>query len=160
MIRNAITILILIFSFNIAFSQIKGKAIKVYDGDSFTFVSEENDTIKIRLFGIDCPEKKQPYGEYAQRFSYEFLNNKKITIFPQGKPDRYKRILAIVYVDANKQSLNELLLKNGYAWHYKQYNNWVSYSYLEENARKMKKGLWKDKDPIAPWDFRKTKKKK
>lgn len=133
---------------------IKGKIIGVTDGDTVVMLTESNTQIKIRLDGIDCPESKQAFGQRAKQFTSDFCFGKKVTLISHGK-DRYGRTLGLVVV--GKDTLNYEILKAGYGWHYKQYNKEKRLSEMELQARSNKLGLWIDKDPMAPWMFRRKK---
>lgn len=140
---------------SVAMSQTKGKVVAVADGDTFTLLTDDKKQVKVRLHGIDCPEKKQAFGERAKQFTSSLVFQKKVTVKVKSK-DRYKRTVGIVYVDG--KCLNEELLKNGYAWHYRQYDKNPEWKRMETEARAAKLGLWQDKNPQAPWEFRKSKK--
>lgn len=147
------SLLIILFSFLSLFDakDIKGKVIKVIDGDTI-IVLVENEQIKVRLDGIDCPEKKQDYGEKARKFTENLCAGKTVKIISSGK-DRYRRVLGSVLV--GKVNVNKELLKAGLAWHYKHFNKDKELSALEFAAKEKKIGLWYHKNPIPPWDFRK-----
>lgn len=142
-----------------AYSQtiLKGKVISVSDGDTFTILTEGNKQIKIRLHGIDCPEKRQDFGTVAKQYTSAQVFGKVIQAKVLRK-DRYKRSVAIVILP-NGKILNQELLKAGMAWHYKKYDKSAEFDLLEKQARKNKTGLWKGKSPIPPWEFRKMKRK-
>lgn len=129
------------------------KVIGVRDGDTIDIITIEKFTITIRLDGIDCPEKKQAFGEKAKQFTSDFSFGKYVRIKNNGK-DGYGRVIGEVFNDKGV-SLNKSLLKQGLAWHYKQYSKSTELAQLENEARKLKKGLWIDKNPISPWEFRK-----
>lgn len=103
------------------FAQLNGKVISVHDGDTFTMLDSAKNKVKVRLFGIDCPELKQEFGDSAQRFAYRLLFNKMVHIEIKDK-DRYGRTVGIVHVKGTKIVLNEYLLMYGLAWHYKKYD--------------------------------------
>ena len=107
--------------------------------------------IKIRLYGIDCPEKGQAFGKRAKQFTSKMVFKKQVEIKPVTK-DRYGRTIAWVYVGG--KSLCEELLKAGLAWHYKKYSTDQVLAVSEMKARQEKLGLWADPKPIAPWDYR------
>lgn len=157
--KKLITLLFILFSLNSSYAQIYGHAIKFADGDTFTFLSTEGDTFKIRLQGIDCPEKKQEYGATAAQFTKEFLNGQLLFVYIKDT-DYYGRRIAVVYNQIYKQSLNEALLRNGLAWHYTQYDKNPSYSNFEYFARIKKVNIWSSPNPVAPWEYRKAKKTK
>jgi endonuclease YncB( thermonuclease family) len=135
-----------------------GKVISVADGDTIT-VLVNNSPTRIRLYGIDCPEiahkagdETQPFGTKAKEFTKELCAGKEVTVIEKDK-DRYGRIVAIVMLPDGK-NLNEELLRNGLAWHYKKYDDNEAWKKLELQAREAKKGLWSQDNPQAPWDFR------
>ncbi|MBF0651283.1 thermonuclease family protein [Dysgonomonas sp. GY75] len=130
-----------------------GKIIRVSDGDTIILLDSVNVQHKIRLYGIDCPEKKQDYGTKAADFTKGLCAGKNVTVEIEGT-DIYGRILGIVY--AGKVNINEELLKNGLAWRYK-HNKSMRYLELENQARKNELNIWSMKNPIAPWNFRKKK---
>lgn len=130
----------------------QAKVVGIKDGDTFK-VLYNNSEITIRLNHIDCPEKNQPYGKNAKWKASDLCFGKIVKIVSNGKKDRYKRLIAEVYF--NNININKELVKNGLAWHFKKYSSDVEYAKIERQARKSKVGLWKEKNPIAPWDWRK-----
>ena len=130
----------------------QAKVVGIKDGDTFK-VLYNNSEITIRLNHIDCPEKNQPYGKNAKWKASDLCFGKMVKIVSNGKKDRYKRLIAEVYF--NNININKELVKNGLAWHFKKYSSDVEYAKIERQARKSKVGLWKEKNPIAPWDWRK-----
>ncbi|MDD2332092.1 MAG: thermonuclease family protein [Candidatus Cloacimonetes bacterium] len=136
---------------------ITGKVTAVQDGDTIDILSGQT-RYRIRLDGIDCPEKKQAYGEVARKFTSERCFGKVVRADIKGK-DVYGRHLAVVFYDKAK-NLNRELLRQGLAWHYKAYNKDKQLSKLESKARKEKLGLWKEIDPQQPWVYRKKGKSK
>lgn len=147
---TTLTLFLLITLLSFSYT-ITGKVIKVSDGDTIVIMSE-GVKHKIRLNSIDCPEKKQEYGQEATKFTYDFVYGKTIEADVKDK-DRYGRLVADIYLYGD--SLNQALVRNGLAWHYKKYSKDKILAKLEELAREENKGLWKDQSPIAPWDYRK-----
>lgn len=137
-------------------AQTTGKVVKVADGDTFTLLDSYGNTHRIRLYGIDCPELNQPFGKDAKRFTSNLVLQKMVSIEKISK-DRNGRIVAKVTLNGN-QSLNQLLLQNGLAWHFLKYDKSKTYADLERQARVAKLGLWASANPIAPWDWRRRKK--
>lgn len=129
--------------------------IGVKDGDTIEVIFKKKGHV-IRLEGIDCPEKKQAFGNKAKQLTSNLCFNKTVKIVSNGKRDRYNRILATVYIDS--LNINAELIKQGLAWHYKKYSDNELYSILEEKAIADRIGLWQDNDPVAPWEFRSKKK--
>lgn len=135
--------------------ELTGDVVRVADGDTITILTSEKKQIRIRLDGIDCPEKNQDFGQKAKAFTANLCAGKNVRIISHGE-DKYGRILGVVMVgDIN---VNKELLKAGLAWHYKHFNKEKELSELEALAKKKKIGLWSQQHPIAPWDFRRMKK--
>ncbi len=141
---------------NVAFASetFTGKVVGVSDGDTIS-VMREGKAVKVRLHGIDCPEKKQPYGTKAKRFTSDMAFGKEVTIWGKTK-DRYGRIVGEVILPDGK-NLNREIVDAGLAWWYQKYapNDWILKA-LEAGARAKKRGLWMDKNPIPPWEWRKN----
>lgn len=131
-----------------------GKVIRVLDGDTIE-VLVNKEPIRVRLADIDCPEKKQPFGQVAKKYVLEIAAHEIVTVNARNK-DRYGRTIGEVILP-NGDSLNRLLIRDGYAWHYKKYSKDVSMADLENQARRDRVGLWQDKNPVAPWDWRRGK---
>jgi micrococcal nuclease len=137
--------------------ELSGKVVSIADGDTFTLLTGDNRQVKVRLHGIDCPEKKQDYGTVARQKLSDLVFQRQVTV-EQKDVDRYKRVVGIVYND-QELCVNEELLKSGLAWHYTQYDKNPAWSSLERKAREQKAGLW-SKAATPPWEWRKEKRKK
>lgn len=135
----------------------EGKITAVKDGDTFKVFADGKETT-IRLAHIDCPEKKQPFSNNAKQLASDLCFGKTVKVVSDGTMDRYKRLIAEVYVKG--QCVNRQLVLHGMAWHYKKYSKSVLYADLETKARERKTGLWADEKAIAPWEWRKLKRKK
>ena len=131
---------------------IRGYVVSIADGDTFTLLTTEKKQVKIRLYGIDCPEKKQPFGTVAKQKLSELVFNKNV-LAKKISTDRYKRTVAIVYDESNN-CINEIMLKTGLAWHYTKYDHNLYWQRLQYSARKNKSGLWAEKGAIPPWQWR------
>ncbi|MCH5718559.1 thermonuclease family protein [Niabella hibiscisoli] len=107
----------------------------------------------VRLAHIDCPEKKQPFGNKAKEFVSQQSFGKQVSLVHQYKYDRNRRLIAEVIL-ADGRNLNKELVKNGLAWHFKKYSDDKVYAALEEKARKAGIGLWKERGAVAPWEWR------
>ena len=132
---------------------LSGKVISVKDGDTIDILYY-NKKLTIRLAHIDCPEKKQPYGQAARQFVSDKCFGQTVTIRHNNEYDRSKRLIGEVIL-ANNENLNKLLVKAGLAWHFKKYSTDNSYAVLEQEARKQRIGLWSEPNPVAPWEWRK-----
>jgi micrococcal nuclease len=133
------------------------KVIRIIDGDSIVILTSQNEKVYVRLEGIDCPEKKQDFGEQAKQATSGLCFGKMVRIEKTGR-DRYGRMLANVYV--GNLCVNKELLRLGMAWHFKKYNHDPELAELELKARKAKVGLWSRKGALPPWEKRKKKKAK
>jgi len=95
---------------------LNGEVVGISDGDTITILKDKR-TTKIRLYGIDCPEKSQDFSKKAKSYTSDMVFRKKVKIISYGK-DRYGRTIGLIYLDSNNQCLNEELIKSGYAWVY------------------------------------------
>ena len=132
-------------------SSFTAKVVRVIDGDTIVVLTENNQQIKVRLEAIDCPESNQDFGYQAKQATAKLCFNKEVRVKKTGE-DKYGRTLAFVYV--GEVCVNEELLKQGMAWHYKYYNHDPGLARLENEAREKKVGIWSLPNPVAPWDFR------
>lgn len=128
------------------------KVIGVKDGDTVVLLIEGKPQT-VRLAHIDTPEKNQPFGYKAKQFVSGFCFGKEVEAVIAGKPDRNGRWIAEIFY--RNQNLNKELLRKGLAWHFKRYSRNSNYAQLETDARKKKIGLWQDKNPVEPWNWRK-----
>lgn len=133
-------------------AQLSGRVVAIADGDTFTLLTTQNQQVKIRLHGIDCPEKKQPYFKNAKAYTSSLVFGKQVSVLVKNK-DRYGRTIGVVLL-ADKRNVNELLLQAGWAWHFKKYDQDARWAAMEQLARRQRKGLWADPNPIAPWAWR------
>lgn len=133
---------------------LQGKIVRIADGDTVTLLDSLNQQHKIRLHGIDCPERHQDFHQVARDYVGELCYDKQVKIEVTGK-DRYQRILGKLYLD--QQEINLLLLQQGLAWHYTQFDKSPAYAQAEREARLAGLHIWSLKDAMAPWLFRKQK---
>lgn len=136
---------------------LRGTIVAVQDGDTVTLLDGESHRHRIRLAGIDAPEKRQAFGRRARQALVECAAHAEAEALGR-KLDRYGRLVAKVVVGGVDCNLNQIRL--GLAWHYKKYqreqsqDDRLAYSLAEEEARRQHLGLWTDEAPTAPWDFR------
>lgn len=143
---KSILLLTMLYASLFAFN---GKVVSIHDGDTITILQNKEQT-KVRLFGIDAPEKKQDYGQKSKQFLASLIAGQVVEVEPKGK-DRYKRTLGIIYYKG--QDINSQMVLNGYAWAYVKYSR--MYVDQEKLAREKKLGLWQSSDPTPPWEWRK-----
>ena len=142
-------LLISFFAFPLSLFALSAKVVKISDGDTITVLSGKKQT-KVRLYGIDAPEKKQDYGQRSKQFLASLIAGQVVEVEPKGK-DRYKRTLGIIYHKG--QDINAQMVLNGYAWAYVKYSK--MYVDQEKLARENKRGLWQSSNPTPPWVWRK-----
>lgn len=140
-------------SLNLKNQTFVAKVIRILDGDTMEILYQ-NTPIKVRLAHIDCPEKRgsQPFGSNAKKALSDLCFGQNITVLGQNY-DRNKRLVSVI-INQEKQNVNQEMVKQGMAWHFKKYSKDLYYSKLEAEARKNKIGLWQDKSPVAPWEWR------
>jgi endonuclease YncB( thermonuclease family) len=143
--------LLLFISFHISAQTLTGRIVHITDGDTVVLLDDTNTQHKIRLHGIDSPEKGQPYGNMAREYISGLIANKTVVVEYKGM-DRYKRVLGVIYL--GEMNINAQMIRAGYAWNYK-YSKDKYYIKLQEKAKAGKKGLWVDKNAIDPWEYRK-----
>jgi endonuclease YncB( thermonuclease family) len=166
-----ITLCLILIPLSLWAETIIGKVVKVADGDTVTIVDDRGKKHRIRLAGIDAPEKNQSYGDASTQALVELVSGKTVTI-EYEKRDRYKRIVGKVLVNppgevfcmaldcVKKIDVGLEQIKAGLAWHYKYYQMEQSeedrrlYSEAELEARVKQMGLWMDEEPMAPWKWR------
>ena len=134
-----------------------GKVVSVTDGDTIKVLHPEDGQIKIRLYGIDTPEKGQPFGQAATKHLASLIAGKTVEVESVDK-DRYGRIVGIVSFDGN--NANEQMVQDGFAWVYRRYcvrefcDEWLRH---EAEAMNSKIGLWVEPNPVPPWEWRRRK---
>ena len=129
----------------------------IADGDSITVLAPGNRQVKIRLHGIDCPESGQAFGRKAKQFTSSQCFGTTIQ-YRQVDIDRYGRTVATVYLEDGTE-LNLAILKAGFAWHYRRYSDRQDYADAADSARRDGIGLWADKEPTPPWEWRRERRK-
>jgi len=147
--------LLLIVAFTTNAQKFTVKVVGVSDGDTFTAINRDSLQMRIRIYGIDAPEKSQDFGKRAKKALSDYVFGKKVTIDVQSQ-DGWGRYVSYVYTpDGRDVSL--MMLQDGMAWHFKKYDSTEKYSKAESDARSKKLGIWSQPNPVAPWDFRKKK---
>lgn len=149
-------IFLLLISVNSYSQDLRGKVVHMADGDTFTLLTKENKTIRIRLAEIDTPESGQPFGTKAKQALSALIFSKQVLAI-QEDIDRYGRIVAHVYL--NDLYINREMVKEGMAWVYREYNKDKSLLLDEAEAKEAKKGLWShpSNETRPPWEWRKAK---
>lgn len=160
-IFQCLATLLLFISASLNAGTLEGKVVGMADGDTITVLEANNTQHKIRLQGIDAPEKAQAFGQKSKQSLHQLIHNKQVSVEFQKK-DKYGRIVGKVLHEGTDVCLEQIKL--GMAWHYKQYASEQSkedretYALAELRAQSQKIGLWKDTNAIPPWEFRKLQK--
>ena len=161
-IFQCLATLLLFVAGNLNATTLQGKVVNVADGDTITVLDANNTQHKIRLQGIDAPEKAQAFGQKSKQSLHQLIHSKQVSVEFQKK-DKYGRTVGKVVFNGLDVCLEQIKL--GMAWHYKQYESEQpkeereTYAQSELAARSMAVGIWKDKNPTPPWEFRKQAKK-
>ena len=133
------------------------KVVSVTDGDTIKVYNVDKGQVKIRMYGIDTPEKAQPYGKAAGKHLAFLIAGATVEIETVTK-DRYGRTVGIV--TDNEANINQEMVRSGYAWVYQRYCDkpfcdfWLA---LEKEAKAGKIGLWQEPNPVPPWEWRRRK---
>ena len=141
---------------------ITGRVVRVIDGDTLVLLVDD-EQVRVRLEGIDCPESAQPFGTKAKQALSDLVFGKNVRIKSSGE-DRYGRTLGQVFVDVESAGattdvqaeidVNQFLVAQGLAWHYKRYSDDKQLAQAEKASRREKRGLWADAKPVPPWEWR------
>ncbi len=132
-------------------AEILGRVVKVSDGDTLEVVDAKNAVYRVRLLGIDAPERGQTFSDRSRRALSDLVFGKNVRVVTEGK-DIYNRFLGHVYV--SELWVNREMIRKGMAWHYKYFSKDPRLAHSEIYARNSRLGLWADPDPVAPWIFR------
>jgi endonuclease YncB( thermonuclease family) len=128
-----------------------GRVVAVTDGDTLKVLHGRRVEV-VRLQGIDAPERRQAHGTRARQFAAGLAHGRPVTVLDRGR-DRNGRLLAEVVLPDGR-SLNQELVRAGYAWWFRRYSADVRLARLEDDARAARRGLWADARPVPPWEWR------
>ena len=137
------------------------RVVAVSDGDTITVIDGLRNRYKVRLTGIDAPEKSQAFGDRSRQALASRVFDQEV-IIELGQSDRYGRILSKVVMNGADVNLKQVV--SGMAWHYRKYQkdqtpeDRVAYLQAESAARAAGVGLWRDRNATPPWDYRKSRK--
>lgn len=146
----ALIFTLLLSSTHAADRHLQCKVVGISDGDTLTCLVNKAQ-LKVRLVYIDAPEQAQPYGNKAKQALATLAFGKKVTLAVKGY-DRYQRLLAVAYLE-NGENVNLALVQQGMAWAYQQTE--PPYEHAQMQAQQARIGLWQDRYPINPADWRK-----
>jgi endonuclease YncB( thermonuclease family) len=160
--RNILLIALLTFPIFAFADTIDGRVIAITDGDTVKVLDASQTLWKVRLMGIDAPEKKMPFGDKSKQYLSSLVFNQQVKV-EYSKKDKYGRVVGKILVDGVDANLEQV--KAGLAWHYKQYQkeqtteDRAAYVLAEEMARNESIGVWSVSDPMPPWEWRHQRKK-
>lgn len=148
----------LLLSFSV-WADFTGKVVRIADGDTITVLDQYKVQHRVRLTGIDAPERKQAFGSRSRKSLGKLVFSKTVTV-KTNKRDRYGRVLGKVLI--NGIDVNKEQIRRGMAWHgYLRDQiaaDRIAYADTERNARQEQRGLWVNPNPLSPWEWRKLKK--
>lgn len=136
-----------------ATESLTGSVVAIIDGDSFK-IQTEHGLQRVELHGIDAPEQGQAWGEMATYYLTDLIDGRDVQVLKVAD-NEYGDIIGIVEIDG--YSINRLMLTEGYAWAkrgYSQDKKWIG---LESLAREGQLGLWRQGEPLSPWEWRELK---
>ncbi|GAB4255936.1 MAG: thermonuclease family protein [Deferrisoma sp.] len=135
--------------------EFEGKVVRVIRGDTIKVQKDSGRIVRVVLAGVDTPERGQPYEKRARRFVQAKAMGKRVRVIAQGR-NRYGHTLGVVLLPGGK-NLNRLLVAEGLAWADPDYDEDPELKMLEERARRFRKGLWRDDNPVPPWEVHRKK---
>jgi len=149
----AVTLFLFLIYPSGAFAGFIGPVVSVLEGDTIEVLHNMHPE-RVRLSGIDCPEKGQAYGNNAKQAASALVFGRDVILQTHGQ-DKYNRTLADVFL-RDGTHVNQMLVKDGWCWWYRKHApEDTVLERLEQAARKAKKGLWADPRPVPPWEWRK-----
>lgn len=147
-------------------SALRGTVVGITDGDTITILDSSHIEHKVRLGGVDAPEKTQPFGNASKRHLSDLVYGKSVRV-DGSKTDRYGRLIGKIYVQPSScpkcgmtLDANLAQITAGLAWWYRKYAAEQSeedqgrYEFAESEAKARRIGLWREANSIAPWDWR------
>jgi endonuclease YncB( thermonuclease family) len=132
----------------------EGYVVKIVDGDTYDVIRNGVQT-RVRMDGIDAPERGMDYYKVSKDYLGSLCMNKKIRL-QISKKDRYGRLIAKTYLPDGREAGQEMV-RAGMAWHFKKYSSDATLARLEREARSARRGLWSVSNPTPPWEYRKRK---
>ena len=131
------------------------RSVAVLDGDTVLVRREAGGRpMRVRLADIDAPEKGQDFGDASKRSLKEMLSGRQVRVDPVAV-DVYGRLVARLYTDDGNNSVNAELIRRGMAWEYSLHHGNLEYLRLQDEAKQARRGLWVQRDPVPPSQWRK-----
>jgi endonuclease YncB( thermonuclease family) len=153
--RKTIFLALIVFAFcfllKVRADVISGRVEIIADGDTIIVLNANNEQKLVRLYGIDAPEKTQPYGEASRKYLADMVAAKDIDVSVYDI-DRYGRSVGRIIID--DKDINRAMIEAGYAWVYREYckiSECAEWTKLDKAARR---GLWQESNPVYPQEWR------
>jgi endonuclease YncB( thermonuclease family) len=147
---TGLTLLLVVVRVPVSAETLMGRVVSVQDGDTLTVLTAGR-RVKVRLAGIDAPERDQPFGDQSRQNLSRMALNRTVSVAVQ-KIDDYGRTIGIVTVAGFNVEAEQV--RRGLAWVYRQYSHDSQWLALEAEAKSARRGLWADANSIPPWDWR------
>lgn len=132
--------------------EIEGQVVYIWDGDTIDLRDAYGTKHRIRLSEIDAPESDQVHGDESKRALEKRIGGQKVLVKVQKEKERYGRLVGHIYREG--ENINYWMVESGNAWQYKRYSKSQELAALEQKAREKRLGLWENRNPIAPWNYR------
>lgn len=132
---------------------VTGRAVRIIDGDTFVLLMDNDFDTRVRLDGIDCPERRQAFSQRAKQTLSDLIFDQEINVY-YDKKDGFGRVLGEVYIGS--VNVNQEMIRRGMAWHYVKYSSDETLAELEREARNNRVGLWVEPNPVPPWEYRRN----
>ncbi len=131
----------------------RATVVDVHDGNTLTIRGQQSGNQNLRLYGIDCPESPQPFGQEAAVAARKLVLHQDVIVTDMGR-DQHQKMIGVVRL-TDGRLLNQELVGSGLCWWYKsQASGNATLERLEAEARASRKGLWADQNPVPPWEWR------
>ncbi|MBI4290781.1 MAG: thermonuclease family protein [Betaproteobacteria bacterium] len=144
-------------------AEMTARVVNVADGDTITVLTPDKKQLRVRLAGIDAPERKQPFGSRSRQNLSGVIHGKEVQL-DCYKADQYRRQVCRVYLNGRDVGLDQV--REGFAWWYRRYVNEQesrerkAYESAETEAKTRRAGLWVDKSPVPPWEWRQARRRR
>jgi endonuclease YncB( thermonuclease family) len=136
-------------------NQDTGRAVRIFDGDSLIVLMADGRELEVRLFGIDAPERRQPWSKRSRKALTALVRDRQVRLAAVTE-DAYGRTVAVAYRLPDGLDVNREMIRRGDAWVYRRYTRDPELIALEEAAREAGRGLWglPEKERMPPWEWR------
>lgn len=134
-----------------------GQVVDVHDGDSLRVQRDDGEVLKVRIYGVDCPELGQPYGDDARELTAQLVLGQRVEVVPTGQRPSYGREVAGIVLLERLTVLQDALVTAGLAWvdgRYCKADICAEWRVHQKDARADERGLWSDPAPVPPWTWR------